>query len=173
MAISEEDLGPRWLRDYGDVNVDVATLLKFGNSLIAELDLDYKPHAMKIFDDMSVPDGYSSAEFFELVDALATHRTVRVETTTSLARHADGIFAFGSAAKEISNNYGEADAYSGAKVGYVERLMADAPAARDDGSTQPSSTAIPILPTTQVPATTGSTDNSGTTALGPDGKPLY
>lgn len=144
MGIPQDDLGPRWLRDYGDVDVDVATLLTFGKSLMDELEQDYKPHAQKVFEDLQTADTYSSPDFVELVDALHAHQTVRVETTTRICKHADGIFAFANAAQAISAAYGEADAYSSAQAAYVETLLADQP------STPPGTTA------TVPPATTTS-----------------
>src|SRR5262245_14454333 len=119
----DEDYGPVWLRDRGYVEVEVESLLKFGDSLIRELDADYKPYVEKVFEDLKAPDFYSSPEFVELVDVLNTHQTVRMETTTRLASHGDGMLGLGTAAKEISSNYSEAEAFVQASVQDVEQAI--------------------------------------------------
>lgn len=166
MAIPDEDLGPRWLRDYGDVEVSAESLLTFAKSLIDELEQDYKPHAELVFEDMRTPDGYPSPDFVELVDALSTHQKMRVETTTLISRHADGVLAFANAAETIGKNYGEADAYAEASTKFVEKLMVDAPAARDDGTQPPGTTTTPTGTTTTT-TTPGTTTAPGTQSTGP------
>jgi hypothetical protein len=167
MGIPDEDLGPQWLRDYGDVDVKVATLLQFGKSLMEELDKDYKPHVEKVFADMSAQDRITTTDFVELADALGRHQTVRMETTTRLARHADGMFAFARIAEAVSNRYDEADAFASARAKDVDTLLAPANPALDNGSvpagtTSPSGTTAPSIPAT------GTTTDSGSTYVPPN-----
>jgi hypothetical protein len=152
MGIPDEDLGPKWLRDYGDVDVQVATLLQFGKSLMDELQKDYIPHVKLVFEDMSAADSVTTPDFVELVDALGRHQTVRVETTTRLAKHADGMYAFAQIAETISKNYDEADAFAAAKAKDVNPLLVASPTV-DNGPQSPNGT--PALPT--------ETTNSGST----------
>jgi hypothetical protein len=147
MGIPEEDLGPRWLRDYGSlynieghstgsapdsgtgVKVDMPRMKDFAGALRTNVDVDYVPHAKKVFDDMTVPIGHIDARFWELYSALNLHQEVVQSTTDNLANQGNGASVFAEAAKKISDEYHKADAFSAARVQDVHKNLGITPPA--------------------------------------------
>jgi hypothetical protein len=145
MGIPEEDLGPRWLRDYGSlydiggqpaaadggtgVKVDMPRMKDFAGALRKNVDADYVPHAKKVFDDMTVPTGQTDYRFSELYSALNLHQQVAQATTDNVANQGNGASVFAEAAKKISDEYAKSDAFSAARVTDVHKDLGVTPPA--------------------------------------------
>jgi hypothetical protein len=149
MGIPEEDLGPRWLRDYGSlydigdqnnpgaggvagadggtgVRVDLPALKDFAAALQKNVEDDYKPHAQKVFDDMAVP-AEGQLSFQELWWALEQHDQVKIAATDNVANHGNGTKIFAVAADEISQRYQSSDAYAAAQLSDVHNHLGTSP----------------------------------------------
>lgn len=121
--IPEEDLGPGWLRGYGDIEADIRQLREFADKLEAEVRKNYAPHLAYIADDMAVPLPAPCAAFGELVDFLTAHQDVQQQATNEvyhLANHTGGL---ANAASTISQQYEGADAFARARVSDVRRAL--------------------------------------------------
>jgi hypothetical protein len=156
MGIPDEDLGPRWLRDYdslyniggnanagGDsgtgVRVDMPAMEQFAAALRGNVDKDYNPHAHKVFDDMAVP-AEGQLNFLELWWALEQHDQVKVAATDNVANHGNGAKMFALAADEISKRYQASDAYAAARLADIHQYLGRTPE-------QPSTTDPAVPPT--------------------------
>jgi hypothetical protein len=149
MGIPEEDLGPRWLRDYGSlydigdqnnpgagggtgadggtgVRVDLPALSDFAAALQKNVEDDYKPHAQKVFDDMAVP-AEGQLGFQELWSALEQHDQVKIAATDNVANHGNGTKIFAVAAGEIGQRYQSSDAYAAAQLADVHTHLGTSP----------------------------------------------
>lgn len=139
MGIPEEDLPPVWIRDYdtlydiggnsstgGDsgtgIKVDMPSLKDFAAALRQNLQQDYAPHAHKVFDDMKKPVKPAGA-FVELQWALERHNDVQHATTHNVTNHGNGAMDFATSAQEISDRYGQADAYAAARISDVQSSL--------------------------------------------------
>ncbi|SCL36041.1 hypothetical protein GA0074692_4249 [Micromonospora pallida] len=123
--ISEEDLGPRWLRDYGDIEADIRQMREFATRLEAEVRRNYAPHLAYIADDMSVKLPDPCDAFIELVHFLTAHQQVQQDSTNrvyDVASHTGGL---AHAAGTISQRYEGSDAFARARVQDVERALRD------------------------------------------------
>jgi hypothetical protein len=143
MGIPEEDLGPRWLRDYKSlygiggnnspgtdsgtgVKVDMPAMKDFASALEKNVDHDYNPHAHKVFDDMAVP-AEGQLSFLELWWALEQHDQVKTAATDNVANHGNGAKIFALAADEISKRYQQSDAYAAARLSDVHKYLGTTP----------------------------------------------
>jgi hypothetical protein len=99
----------------------------FAGALRTNVDVDYVPHAKKVFDDMTVPIGHIDARFWELYSALNLHQEVAQSTTDNLANQGNGASVFAEAAKKISDEYRKADAFSAARVQDVHKNLGTTP----------------------------------------------
>lgn len=143
MGIPEEDLGPRWLRDYGSlydigdqnspgadggtgVRVDMPAMQDFASALQKNVEDDYKPHAHRVFDDMAVP-AEGQLNFLELWWALEQHDQVKIAATDNVANHGNGANVFALAAKDISNAYQDSDAFAAARLADVQKYLGKSP----------------------------------------------
>ena len=162
MGIPEEDLGPRWLRDYGSlydigggssaggdsgtgVKVDMPALKDFAAALRKNLQDDYRPHAHKVFDELAVP-AEGQLSFLELWQALEQHDQVKTAATDNVANQGNGAMIFASAAGKISEDYSDSDAYAAAKLNDVEKYLGTTP--DQPAATNPTTT--PTNPTEGV-----------------------
>lgn len=185
MGLPEEDRGPAWLRDWGSktghteldtfsgyvdpdaLAVDIKSLTKFAEALLAEHENDYRPHVQTVFDGMSAAPAQPDIRFIELTEGMTHHRDMLVQTSTALANHDKAVIAFINAAKAISEEYRTADAMSAASVTDVEANLTVAPSQTGTGD--------PITPQqaseqTSTPVTTTGDNGSGTS---PDGGEEY
>lgn len=124
MGIPEEDLGPAWLRDYGDsIEADIRRLEEFGAQLDAEVRQSYVPHMEIVQEDMMVELPPPAAEFSELTSFMQTHQSTQQNTTNIVYTFRDATGGFAYAAQRVGNEYGNADAFSAARVGDVEAAL--------------------------------------------------
>lgn len=124
MALPEEDLGPRSLRDYGftdfgDIAADVTAMEEFAKRLAGDVEKSYVPHMERVTNSMSVslpePQGFP-----ELTSFLTVHRDAQIATQTNIYNFANGTNHFALAAQDISKKYQGSDAFAHAKVSDVE-----------------------------------------------------
>lgn len=141
MAIPEEDLPPAWLRDYGDIEADISKMEEFAANLDAEVRQNYAPHLTYLSEDVTAPVPDPAAEFVELCAFLETHGAVQQDSTNVVFHYRDATGGFAQAAKEVSENYGRADAFALARVKEVESALDKTSAARlpEPGTTTPPS----------------------------------
>lgn len=139
MGIPEEDLPPAWLRDYGDIEADISKMEEFAANLDAEVRQNYAPHLDYLREDVTAETPQPAAEFQELVDFLTTHRDIQHDSTNVVFHYRDATGGFAQAAKEVSENYGKADAFALARVKEVESALDKTSAAQlpEPGTTTP------------------------------------
>lgn len=150
MGIPDEDLGPAWLRDYGDgarIEADIRRLEEFGARLDAEVRENYVPHVEILQEDMMVELPSPAAEFSELTSFLQTHQSAQQNTTNIVYTFRDATGGFAYAAQKVSAEYGDADAFSAARVSDVEAAfsqtaVAPVPPGTDPATGEPSDTGV-------------------------------
>lgn len=150
MGIPDEDLGPVWLRDYGNgasIEADIQRLEEFAAQLDAEVRENYVPHMEILQEDMMVELPSPAAEFSELASFMQTHQSTQQNTTNIVHTFRDATGGFAYAAQKVSADYGNADAFSAARVADVE-------AAFDQ-------TAVAPVPPETEPAPDGTNDTGG------------
>ena len=124
MGIPDEDLGPAWLRDYGNgIEADIERLGEFGAQLDAEVREHYAPHLEILQEDVMVELPSPAAEFSELTSFLQTHRNAQQLTNTLVFTFRDATGGFANAAQQVSEEYGDADAFSAARVSDIEAAL--------------------------------------------------
>jgi hypothetical protein len=121
--IPEEELGPRWLRDYGDIEADIRQLREFATRLEAEVRRNYAPHLAYIADDMSVKLPDPCDAFIELVHFLTAHQRIQQDSTNRVYDVASYTGGLANAAGTISQRYEGSDAFARARVQDVERAL--------------------------------------------------
>jgi hypothetical protein len=128
--IPEEDRGPAWLRDYGhtrfgDIAADIAAMEEFATKLAADVQNNYVPHLSRITDAMLTELPQPAASFPELVSFMIAHNEAQGVTQENVFNFANGTNHFATAAKTISGEYRESDAFSRARVGDVDKAFAE------------------------------------------------
>ncbi|HEY0698611.1 MAG TPA: hypothetical protein VGD43_12475 [Micromonospora sp.] len=136
MGIPEEDLPPRWLRDYGAIEADISRMEEFAAKLRAEVTQNYAPHLEYVNEDMTVQLPPVPAGFAELHSFLTAHRETMADTNEVVHHFRDATGGFATAAAEVSANYSNADAFSAARVRDVEQAL-DKTAAAKPPTTEP------------------------------------
>jgi len=121
--IPEEDQGPRWLRGYGDIEADISRMDEFAANLRNDLIKNYIPHLQRISDDVSVALSPVHVQFKELLTFLVNHRESLVNTSDLVYFYQNETNRFAVAAKRISENYANSDAFSAAQVKDVEAAL--------------------------------------------------
>jgi len=149
-VIPEEDRGPAWLRDYGgSIEADIQRMEEFAKQLMAEVQKNYVPHMEEVQSDM-LPDLPAPVAFPELHSFMDAHRQAQQNTSDRVWDVGDGTGGLATAAQTVSKNYGQADAFSYARVRDVENAL------NQTGVAAPPSPGSQNAPTPQ-----GSTDTSG------------
>ena len=134
--LPDEDLGPAWLRNWQHIDADIQAMDDFAKKLRTDVETNYAAHLTPIYDDMAtaVPGG----GFAELQELLVTHREATRTTTNFVHDYANRSAHMADAASQISQRYGESDAFSSATVGAVNRALGESGAtAPNTGETQP------------------------------------
>ena len=148
--IPEEDRGPAWLRDYGGaIEADIQRMEEFAAQLEAEVQQNYGPHMQKVVTDMTAPLPGPAEDFAELLSFMQTHQSAQQGTSVLITDVGNATGGFAFAAKEVSQNYGDADAFSAARVRDVETALDKTRAA------------APPAPGTENAPAPGNTDDSG------------
>ncbi len=124
MRIPEEDLGPRWLRDYGNIEADIARMEEFAAKLAAEVRDNYATHLPYVSESMTVALPAVPAGFPELHGFLQTHNEAQVATHGNVYTYRDATGGFANAAGSISAKYRGSDAFAAARVSDVEKALA-------------------------------------------------
>ncbi|MEO3817656.1 hypothetical protein [Plantactinospora sp. B24E8] len=121
--IPDEDRGPAWLRDYGgSIEADIQRMEQFAKELMAEVQKNYVPHMEQVHSDMN-PNLPTPMGFAELYEFMQAHRIVQQDTSDRIWEIGDGTGRMATAAETVSKNYGNADAFSHARVTEVERAL--------------------------------------------------
>jgi hypothetical protein len=123
MGIPEEDLGPRWLRDYGGIEADITKLEEFAAALEAEVQQNYLPHAEYVKDDMYVRLPAPAAEFVELSTFLVKHDELARDATGYVHLHGEATYEAATVANEVSKQYRQSDAFAAARARDVEAAL--------------------------------------------------
>ena len=126
--IPEEDRGPAWLRDYGftdfgSIEADIAAMEEFASKLAADVEKNYVPHLAGVTDAMLTELPPAATTFPELVDFLSATRQAQGVTQQNVYNFANGTSTFASAAKTISEDYRNSDAFSHARVRDVDQAF--------------------------------------------------
>jgi hypothetical protein len=157
-VIPEEDRGPAWLRDYGGtIEADIQRMEEFAASLEAEVKKNYVPHMRELQDEMVADRPEVASDFTELYSFMQAHRDVQQVASDSIWGVGDGTGRIANAAKIVSQNYANSDAFSYARVTEVERALDQtgvAPPTNGETQSPPKSGSEPTTPT-------GTTNNSG------------
>lgn len=126
MALPEEDRGPAWLGDYGDIEADFTRMAEFAARLRAEVIDNYLPHLALVYDDMTVALPEVHQSFPELLTFLTTHQASQEVTRDNIHYIPNVADGFAAAAEEISSRYRDSDAFSSTRVAMVEQALNNA-----------------------------------------------
>ncbi len=126
MEVPEEDLGPRWLRDYQSIEADIAQMAEFAAKLEAEVRQNYATHLPYVSDIMTRDIPQPAVEFLELSDFLTTHRAAQDATQTNVYNYRDGTGYLARAAGIVSERYRNSDAFAHARVSDVRHALREA-----------------------------------------------
>jgi hypothetical protein len=160
MAIPEEDLGPAWLRDWAHIEADIKAMEDFATKLRREVEVNYAPHVGKVHEDMMAGLPSPPSEFGELVDLLTTHHQSQQATSDLVHFYGNATGGMANAASEIGKQYGQADAFSSARVTDVNKAL------------DQSGVTAPTPPGTLPPGSVPPDSNPGRDIPGPDTAPV-
>lgn len=134
--ISDENLGPRWLRDYGSIQTDLQSMKDFAAALRTELEKSYIPHREQVNRDMVVEGSHPDERFRELCHLLERHWSSRAMTTALLTEHGNATWTFAAAAETVSERHGDTDGMAKARGDDIRRYMGTSGGVRilDSGS---------------------------------------
>ncbi|HEY3008146.1 MAG TPA: hypothetical protein VGJ63_08810 [Micromonosporaceae bacterium] len=148
MRLPDEDLGPVWLRDWQQIEADIAAMADFARQLRAEVEVNYAPHASRVTDELTTPLPGPPEPFTELVELLTVHRAAEQDTANIVYYYTDKTGGLADAAAQISHQYRNTDAFAAARVSDVEAAL------RTHGVNQSATTAAEPAPTSTPPSTT-------------------
>jgi hypothetical protein len=135
--LPEEDLPPSWLRDYGQIEADVARMEEFAVKLRGEVEGNYAPHLDSVYADMLVELPTPPAQFGELSAFITAHVEISQSTADNTYYYRDATGGFATAAATVSERYRNSDAFSAARVSDVENALNGTAAAAPPAQTAP------------------------------------
>jgi hypothetical protein len=150
------------LRDWAHIEADIKAMEDFAAKLRDEVTVNYAPHASKVHDDMQTKLPSPALEFGELVDLLDTHWRSQQATSDLVHHYGNATGGMANAASEIGKQYGQADAFSSARVTDVNKAL-DA-----SGVTAPTAPGAPPPGSAPPPGTVPGPDGSPVSATVPD-----
>ncbi|MBQ1065869.1 hypothetical protein KBX39_03405 [Micromonospora sp. D75] len=112
------------MRGYGGIEADIRQMREFADRLQDEVTRNYSPHLSYIADDMRAPVPNPADAFIELVHFLQAHHDTQTAAVSAVWDLAPATGRLADAAGRIANHYGDADAFSSARVTDVERALA-------------------------------------------------
>jgi hypothetical protein len=121
--IPDEDLGPKWLRDYESIEADLQGMKEFAAALQAELENSYLPHREQVNREMVVEGSRPDERFRELCHLLERHWFSRVMTTALLTEHGNATWTFATTAQTVSDRHGDADGMARARAEDIQAYM--------------------------------------------------
>jgi hypothetical protein len=130
-----DDSAPAWLRDCRQIDVDLAGLTQFARALRDEVDLNFQPHAARIFGDLDrgAPPFDAKAGFVELTSASDTYLNSRDRALGLLQAYVQATRELAAAADEAAKNYGGSDDRSAALTAGANASRVAAPPVPDAG----------------------------------------
>jgi hypothetical protein len=123
MRLPEGDRGPAWLRDWQQIEADIAAMADFARKLRDEVEVNYAPHATRVTDELTAKLPDPPQPFTELVDLLMVHRDAEHDTANIVYYYTDRTGGLADAAETISERYRNADAFAAARVSDVETAL--------------------------------------------------
>jgi hypothetical protein len=147
--IPEEDRPASWLRGSNGVEADIRQMRDFADRLRAEVEGSYAPHLRHIADDMLTPVPNPADAFIELVQFMRVHWETQQAATNTVWGVGDATGQLAEAARLVSEQYGDSDAFAAARVADIRRAL---------GRNGTPSTVDPTAPS---PPLTGPTGNPG------------
>ncbi|MFV2101675.1 hypothetical protein [Micromonospora sp. LOL_024] len=141
--IPAEDRPASWLGSYGGVEADIRKMREFADRLRAEVESNYAPSLRYIADDMVTEVPNPADAFIELVHFMRAHQETQQAATNAVWGVGDTTGHLAEAAKIVADQYGDADAFSAARLADIQRAFGRAgvlPA-------QPASSPSPTGPT--------------------------
>ena len=117
--IPDEDRGPAWLSDYGDIEADLRAMEEFAAALKEDVERNYAPRALAVSDTMvnSLPE--ADGRFAELRQFLLAHARAQEVALQNVYNFANGTYRLATAAYEVSRRYSGSDAFARARVADV------------------------------------------------------
>jgi len=103
--LPEEDLPPSWLRDYGQIEADVARMEEFAVKLRGEVEGNYAPHLDSVYADMLVELPTPPAQFGELSAFILAHHETSQTAANNTFHFRDATGGFAIAAEKVSQQY--------------------------------------------------------------------
>ena len=127
---------PSWIDNFGSIETDIQAMEEFAATLAKEVQTGYSPHLDQVTAAMMTKLPEANEKIPELQNFLLHHREVQQQTFSNTWNFRDGTHHFAQAAKTISAEYGDTDAYAKAKVSDVNDAFAatNQPLSSTDGS---------------------------------------
>jgi hypothetical protein len=114
---------PAWLRGSHPVEADLSTLAEFAKALMDELNLNFRPHAMRTVNQFVSPAFIAPEGFVELTEAHATYSDSVERIRALLDAHSSATWDLATAAETVARRYRDSDAYSASTVGDVRGAL--------------------------------------------------
>ncbi|MEV6298160.1 hypothetical protein AB0M02_02010 [Actinoplanes sp. NPDC051861] len=118
--IPDEDRGPAWLRDYGDIEADLRAMEEFAAALKEDVERGYAPRALAVSDTMVSALPEADERFAELRQFRQAHERAREAALRNVCDFTDGTYGLADAAHEVSERYRGSDAFARARVTDVQ-----------------------------------------------------
>jgi hypothetical protein len=129
-----DDPTPGWLSDYAQIEADIGQMAEFAALLRSEVVDNYGPRAMHVSDELAAELPEPPPSFPELANFARVHRESQLNTSDLVYFYQEATWGLATAASDISARYGEADAFSAARVSEVENALDQTAAARPPSS---------------------------------------
>ena len=121
--IPEEDRPASWLSGHDGIEADIRQMRDFADKLRAEVESNYTPHLSYIANDMLTQVSNPADAFIELVQFMRAHWETQQAATNAVWGLGDTTGHLAAAAKEVADRYGDADAFSAARVADVQQAL--------------------------------------------------
>lgn len=129
-----DDPTPGWLSDYAQIEADIERMAEFAAVLRSEVVDNYAPRAMYVSDELAAELPEPPESFPELASFARVHKESQLNTSDLVYFYQEATWGLATAASDISARYGEADAFSAARVSEVEDALDQTAAARPPSS---------------------------------------
>ncbi|OJF09492.1 hypothetical protein [Couchioplanes caeruleus] len=123
------------ITSFASIETDIHAMEEFARTLANEVQAGYDPNLQRVTTAMMTELPAAGPAFPELQSFLTVHNEVQNQTFANTFNFRDGTHIFATAARSISAEYRNSDAYAHANVADVEKAFSDAVPAPGDTET--------------------------------------
>lgn len=119
--MEDNGLASQFTAGFTSIETDIQAMEEFAAALANEVQTSYEPCLQQVITAMLTELPGGSANFPELQSFMKRHYEAQLQTFSNTFNFRDGTHQFAVAAKSISDEYSNSDAYAQAKVTDVEK----------------------------------------------------